>query len=434
MDKGLSGKRQRKAVRGDLRSPKRPGLSDRDLAVMQLIAQQDGGPVTTAQISVLHWPRDVARMLSVWGLDTQTVSGVLGQYPASYVGHRLEQAKFVFKLAKTAPEQLEALPPLWQQALIMKPQEWLLQVIASDVAAPDVFTDRICHPSEFVSSAAKERLRALVDADLLTVDELPVRRRSGSGQYLYYLTAKGKQRLATESGIENKEIAYRRPGQLSDFKLLHHLQCVDLAVSIRLSCQRLGYRMLQEYTDGQLKKMMESYKVTYRLRRNPTDSGSVEEFEGLTIPDYFFAVEANGKVFAHLVEVDRGFSPVRSHKPGLRDFRRRVAILSEVYKSRLYHQLFPVAGNSFRYLVITNRSVDARGVHNRVESLKKTAEEALREVSESDRDVRQARQRYWFAHWSAVKPSVTDYFSASTILDGSWWLQAGDEQHRALIW
>jgi hypothetical protein len=409
-------------------------LSERHIAVLATIAQHGGGPVSTAQLAALHWPPDLAKMLAWWGLDPLTVQTLMREYPAAYLGQRVELGKFLYKLQATAPQELTRLHPFCQQVQTMPQGDWLQHAITREFEVPEIFTNEIRHPSAFVSSAAKEGLRYLADAQLITADEMPVRRRSGSGQYLWYLTAKGRRQLAEEQGLEVKQVAYRRPEALSDFKIIHHLQCVDLAISIKLSCQRLGYRIIQELTDEQLKILMEPHPVTYRMRRDPKNSSSMEEQRGVTVPDYFFLIEANGKYFAHLVEVDRGKMTVHSRTPGLRDFKRRVLILSELYKQRVYHRLFPQAGHSFRYLVITNGGVDARGVHNRSQSLKTVAEEAVGEVSGHGRAGRQACRRYLVTHWSKVRPNVTDLFSSETILDSKCWLVAGDDELQALIW
>ena len=418
----------RQAIKGKLH------LNDRAVAVLETLAKHYGGPVSTAQLALLHWPPDLAKMLAWFRLEPPIVSTLLDQYSAAHLAERVALGHFLRQLAKQAPEQLATLPPLWQQAQRFASPTWLRQAIDSDVALPAVFVNRPRHPSELVSSKAKVGLRQLFDAGLITMDTERVRARSGSGQSLWYLTPAGRRRLAIELGVTVQDIPYRRPGELSDFTLAHHLQCVDLQISVERACQRHQYTLIKELCDEDLKRLLEAHQVTYKMRRNPQDPESAEELRGMTSPDYFFIASAGGKLFAQFLEVDRAKITVRNTKPGLRDFRRRISILSAMYKSRLYHQLFPEAGNSFRYIVITNGGTDATGVFNRVDSLRQVAVDAVAEISESERERVTGLQRYWMGQWDAVKPSVTDYFSYETILSAAVFQQAGDHQLRPLIW
>src|SRR5215216_4859025 len=97
MDKELSGKAPRKSGRRQLLKSW-TGLSDRLIAVMKTIAEQDGGPVATAQIATLNYPSDVASMLRNQGLDVPTVAAVMKEYPVEHVGQRVELGKFLYKL------------------------------------------------------------------------------------------------------------------------------------------------------------------------------------------------------------------------------------------------------------------------------------------------------------------------------------------------
>jgi hypothetical protein len=429
-------KRQKPGRRDRVRSD--AGLSDRELAVMQTLARHGGGPAETSQLSMRHWPPALDLMLAWFGLDKATVADIQSRYPASHLAERVALGHFLRHLGKTAPEQLARLDPSFQQVMDNdKLTVWIRQAIDSEVVLPEEFMTRPRHPSkEIVSSKVKATLRAMADKGLIIADEMPVRRREGSGQLLWYLTPKGRQLLAEASGRDISEILYRRSGSLSDFKLKHHLRCVDLGLSIELAAERLGYQIIKQFTDEELHKLLDKEDVDYTYRRNPHDPKAPDEHvKGIHIPDHFVLLVANGRLFGQFFEVDRAEITVHSEKPQLRDFKQRIYKMTAMYRSGLYDRIFG-GGKSFRYLTITSGGVDATGRHERIQSLREVAKAAIDELNQADTENDNVYQRYLFARWTeVVKPSVTDFFSAETIFDAPAFVSCDDSfGPQPLIW
>lgn len=403
--------------------------------VLQTLAEHDGGPLTTLQISLLCFPENLRMRMRWYGLTNAQYDELLTAFSQSHIDQRVRLGRWLRHVAKSAPQLFQSLDPLWQSISHLKPAEWLLAAISTDQPAPEQFAGHCLFTSQMVSSRCQAVLKELSDAELIHREKSPY-----DSQLICYLTHKGRKTLATElsaydTTIKEKDIHLIKLGTHAGIKFPHRIHNVNLQISIELAAKRHGYRVLKMMDEPGLQRLFSQHKVTVKVPGKYTKSGFPEEISGITVPDAYVLLQVEDRLFAMLIEYDHG--PVSGIRRGSDeyDYLRKILYISEIYRSGLYHQLFPEAGNSFRYLTVTSGGKDAKG-SDRLSNLQKIAENAIAGENIHSGRMNKALQRYWFARYTdACVPNVHTLYTDETILDGKIWYQAGrGEERYALVW
>ncbi|MEM7133214.1 MAG: hypothetical protein AAF702_43340 [Chloroflexota bacterium] len=403
--------------------------------VLQTLAEHDGGPLTALQISLLCFPENLQMRMQRHGLTKAQSDDLLAKYPDSYIDQRIRLCQWIRYVAKHDAQLFSSLDFFWQSITAQPSVERLLTAISTGHTLPEQFANHRFFNSQIVSSKCQATLKELSDAGQIQREKSPY-----DTQLICYLTRKGQKVLADElsvygTNITAGDIHTVKVGTHVGIKFPHRIKNVNLQISIELAAKRYGHRVLKIMDEPGLQKLFSQHKVTVNVPGKYTKSGFPEEITGITVPDAYVLLQVEERLFAMLIEYDRG--PVSGIRRGSDeyDYLRKILYISEVYRSGLYHQLFPEAGNSFRYLTVTSGGKDAKG-SDRLTNLRQIAENAIAGENARSGRINKALQRYWFARYDdAQVPNVHNLYAEATILNGKIWYQAGrGEERYALVW
>ena len=424
------------------RKPKTPGvvLTERDLKLMEDI-HDFGGVLNTIQISLLHFPPDLRKRLTSWGIPKAESAAWMEQYDLGYLNQKIEELRWGVKvdkaLKKAKPSKAERKLLEWlteltadqrqeldawlAQITAVKPHAWLAQAVPQDTPAPEAFTIRHRFSSEIVSSACKKRLRYLADEGLIQEDEQATRLSDGRQAYLWWLTRKGRQALADYRHVKPSSLDWKQPGSYGLLHIEHRRAINDFRIATQLACQHRGYRILEWIDDNQLKRLLGNEKVELRrlVRDNATgERQEVIETVALKIPDSYCVLDLGEAGVRHcFIEIDRATVTLQaSDSSGQKDFAQKLRTLAAFYRSGRYAQMFPAAGSSMWLLTVTT------GGQARVDNLRQTTE---RVIGANNR----ALDRYFFADMAEI-PTWEDYFS--TAIFAPIWYRAGQDKRWSL--
>lgn len=418
------------ALANDLR------LTHRDLQIL-LTIYLFGGVLTTVQIAVLFFGPDLRRRLLMWCSDPARV----GEWLARVAEHDLYEKSELFKwcqqvnrlrqrqsltkadqklrdwllnLVQQEPDTWTELSKLLDWVAAIDPAEWLTTAIERDVKPPRAFLMRPRTPSDFVSSACKQRLRYLMDRGLLEADEPATKLHEGRGQTCWFLSRSGRDLVAQLRKVTTRELDWKPIGSYGMLHLTHRLAVNDFRIAVQLACQRRGYTIRRWIDDNELRRLLGKEKVT--LQRTAADGGDGSEIAkeryALKIPDGFFWLDMGEAKQRHCwFEFDNQTLTVQDGGNGAKDFAQKIKTMSAFYRQGRYKTLFPEAGDSMWYLTVTS------GSEQRIHSLKTAAEKVIGK--------NKALDRYWFAGIAQIS-TWENYFE--TGIFAPIWQRAGQER------
>ncbi len=123
------------------------------------------------------------------------------------------------------------------------------------------------------------------------------------------------------------------------------------------------------------------------------------------LPDGFFTLETEEKVFHHFLEVDRGTVVGQSSKPARSDWSRRVRAYNEYVSSGAFERRY--GGRGLRFLTVTSSE-------SRLANLMRITEKAG------------GTNRWWFTTFDRVAPD--------TVFAEPIWYIATRQKPQRLVW
>lgn len=411
-------------------------LTQRDLDLMVAILRW-GGVLTTVQLAVLFWPPDLRRRLASWRVSPADIVAWLEHVPTRELYCIMEVLKWGLHLNRVRrtqrktdeglrawlreqrehnPAAFAELERFMDEVAAVPPATWLAQAVARHLSPPALFATRPRHPSEFVSSACKHRLRLLADLGLLEAYEQATRLSEGRAQTCWFLSREGRNLLAQMWRVRAKELDWRAAGAYGLLHLNHRLLLNDVRISLTLACRQTGHRLVEWIDDNQLRRRLAQAKVTLRRRVRDAATGETvdkEETHTLRLPDGYFVLElATGEVRHCFLELDNQTLTLNYSQESVKDFAHKIRTLSAFYRGGGYKASFPEAGESMWYLTVTS------GGDRRVANLKATAERVLGAHN-------RAADRYWFTSLADL-PAWEDYYAEGAFAPV--WLRGGQER------
>lgn len=401
-------------------------LTERDDQMLD--ALQSFGILTTLQLAMLFFPPDLERRLAWWNLNDEQIAKVRTQYSAGRLYERMELGKWLLGNVQKAG-QAHQLDITWQRMIQMEHSLCLHELLQCDLPLPFPFVNRTQMPSDFISSACKQRLRYLFDAGYLDAEEQPTRLREGRKPTLWALSKKGAQHLAQLRGLSLRDIGWRSIRSYAPALQQHRLDNNDIRISFVLAAERHGWQIRRWVDDDELRRFhsQPSERVTWqRPKYNGQPAGEWVEEEGAMVADHYVWLDT-GKNWHNFIECDRGTKTGQYAETDRNDFARKIRAFSAYYKSGRFAITYPEAGKSMRVLVITTSEA-------RLQNLKSITENVVAQMSQNEREIESGLIRYWFTTFEHLRPTWYDWFSESTILDAPVWLRAGQTQLRPVIW
>lgn len=406
---------RRKAL---VRTPNVPAthVTERDLLLLVAIYQY-GGVLTTIQIALLFFAPDLLRRLLEWGITRSVAEAWMQKYSQSYLYERVEFLKWALKIAKLRAtyerskvdqklidwlaeihkgdnDAFVELITQIDEAEPISPTQYLCLIVEQNRSLPKAYTLRPRVASEFESSACKQRLRKLLDFGFIEPEQQATKLSNGRAQTCWFLSRQGRNLVAEVQKVTPKELDWKPTGAYGLLHLSHRLLVNDFRIAVEIACQQLGYELRRWIDDNQLKRMLGTEKVTLQRVTHPGEGNpprTISESHSLKIPDGFFWLDfGNGKQRHCWFELDNQTLTIDHATTNQKSFVHKIRTMSAFYRTGRYKELFPEAGNSMWYLIVTSGST------TRLNNLKSATENLFDPRSK-------ALDRYWFTTMSSIQ-------------------------------
>ncbi len=198
------------------------------------------------------------------------------------------------------------------------------------------------YPLDVPSANCQYRLRLLRAHGYLAHIEQPQIPSDGRKPYLYQLTTKGVQTLASYLGCPVAELPYhKRDSRLSAFYLEHLLMGNDLRVCITLAAQKHGVQLVAWHDELTLKSTHSADKLTI------IDRAGRQQANLVLVPDGFIHLHRTQPLpldAFFFLEIDRGTTTGQSTIEGRRTWERKIRLYREYYASGAYTQRYGTRG------------------------------------------------------------------------------------------
>lgn len=198
------------------------------------------------------------------------------------------------------------------------------------------------YPLDVPSANCQYRLRLLRANSYLAHIEQPQIPSDGRKPYLYQLTTKGVQALASYLGCAVAELPYhKRDSRLSAFYLEHLLIGNDVRVCITLAAQKHDVQLVAWHDELTLKSTHSADKLTI------TDRTGRQHTNLVLVPDGFIHLHRAQPVpldSFFFLEIDRGTTTGQSTIEGRRTWERKIRLYREYYASGAYTQRYGTKG------------------------------------------------------------------------------------------
>jgi Replication-relaxation len=187
------------------------------------------------------------------------------------------------------------------------------------------------------------RLKYLYHYGYLHRDEQPRKRTEPSKPLVYFLDVMGAELLSQQ---QDEQIDWDpADNDVTDLFLQHLLLENDFRIAITLAAEAASEVSLTKWIDDKALKSphMKDY-VTLQGAHGGTKRMAV-------VPDGYFVLETDDKIYHHFLEIDRAMVPVAYTREGKRDWAHRIRAYLEYLRSGKYEARYHAKG--LRILTVT---------------------------------------------------------------------------------
>ncbi len=237
-------------------------------------------------------------------------------------------------------------------------------------------------PQLAIFANCQRRMKFLYDNRLVKrIDRFQLL-KDGKQPYLYTLTRRGAQVLATYLECELRDVAWRQTDHRLRPNYIEHLILTnDVRLGVERAAQASPYVELVEWLDEvTLAEQQRDERIPLVL-----NAGSVQYVT--LVPDAYFALKTrDGTLLHHFVEIDRATEVVTSNNESYRTWERKIRTYDAFFASDSYRQRYNTERG--KLLTITTK-------WPRLERLFATTEQVVKQ------------QRYWFTtHRKLSEPQI----------------------------
>ena len=246
-----------------------------------------------------------------------------------------------------------------------------------------------------INPRCQHRLKMLYHHGYLYRDEQPTKLSEGRRPLVYFLDAGGAARLGEEMGVA---IDWDPAGNNVSWPFLDHLLLTnDFRIAVTVAA-RAHHVTLKTWIDD---KVLKSQHQKDYVIITGTGGG---KHRIAVVPDGYFVLDTDKRVFHHFLEIDRGTVTGSYRKDGRRDWSHKVRGFNEYVASGKYEGRY----NTTKVRILTVTTGQKRLEH-------------LKQITEAVG----GGSRFWFTTFDAVTPH--------TILTEPIWSVAGSAERRPLL-